>query len=94
MPTPHEILYREPPAFSDRRLFNRLAIAALVVSHLPMAFPAAIHLGRVARRQIRESGGRERGSGLALAGLLFGLAYTVLLYGSLVFLVMLPAVMG
>ena len=94
MPAPNEILYRHPPVSSDLRPFNRLAVASLVAALVPMLFPAAIPLGLVARRQIRDSGGRERGSGLARAALCFALPLTVVLYGGMLLVAILPAVGG
>lgn len=64
-----------PPAYPAHRPTNTLAIVALV-----MAFvfsPAAIVLGVIARRQIRETG--EAGDGLALAGLILGVAFSVVI---------------
>ncbi len=63
-----------PPQAYPAPPTNTLAILALV-----MAFvfaPAAIVLGVVARKQIRETG--EQGDGLALAGLILGIAFTAL----------------
>jgi hypothetical protein len=64
-----------PPAYpAAAPPTNTLAIIALV-----MAFvfsPAAIVLGVIARKQIRETG--ESGDGLALAGLILGIAFTVI----------------
>lgn len=56
---------------------NGLAIASLVCSLVGFSacgVPAiaGIILGHVARKQIRESGGRQTGEGLALAGLIVG----------------------
>jgi hypothetical protein len=69
-----------PPAYPAVRPTNTLAIVALV-----MAFvfaPAAIVLGVIARRQIRETG--EAGDGLALAGLILGIAFTVIVVALIV----------
>jgi hypothetical protein len=59
-----------------------LAIAALVCSLLFWLYllPAvlAIVFGFVARAQIRRSGGRQRGNGMALAGIVIGFAGIVL----------------
>lgn len=90
MPTPHEILYRSRPAFAPSPRWNRLAVAALVLSQLPLVSTSAIFLGRVARRQIRESRGTERGSVLAFIGLLFGWFYALLLAAGFAVVVVLP----
>jgi hypothetical protein len=64
------------PTFVARRSrTNGLAVAALVASLLWMGWfgsVAAIVLGHVALRQISESGGRQSGRGLAVAGLVIG----------------------
>ena len=93
MPTPNEILYRSEPAFgSVKPSVNRLAVASLVVSQMPLVSPAAIFLGRVARRQIRESQGRERGAVLAFIGLIFGWFYALLLTSAFAVIVIPPLV--
>ncbi len=56
---------------------NGLAIASLVcslVGFVACGVPAIVGVvfGHVARRQIRRSGGRQTGEGLALAGLIVG----------------------
>jgi hypothetical protein len=71
---------------------NGLAIASLVCSLVGITacgVPAIVGviLGHVARKQIRASGGRQTGEGLALAGLIVG--YLLI---SLVMLVILVAV--
>jgi len=51
------------------------AIASLVCGLFSLIFPAAIAaiiLGHVSRSEIRKSGGRLKGNGLALTGLIFG----------------------
>jgi type IV pilus assembly protein PilA len=51
------------------------AVASLICGCLSFIFPAAIAaiiLGHISRSEIRKSGGRLSGSGLALAGLVFG----------------------
>jgi hypothetical protein len=67
-----------PPAGPPRT--NRLAIASLVcgLGQLLAGFPAgiaAITLGHMARRRIRETG--EQGGGIATAGLILGYVGTV-----------------
>ena len=68
------------PRLAGQSATNRLAIASLVcgVGQLVAAFPAgiaAIILGHMARRQIRETG--EQGDGLARTGLILGYIGTV-----------------
>lgn len=63
--------YPYPPL---RRPTNTLAILALVFAFV--FAPAAIVMGAVARRQIRRTG--EEGWGLATAGLIVGIVFTVL----------------
>jgi hypothetical protein len=63
--------YPYPPM---RPRTNTLAILALVFGFV--CAPAAIVLGAVARRQIRRTG--EEGMGLATAGLVLGIVFTVL----------------
>ena len=53
---------------------NTLAILALVFAFV--CAPAAIVMGTIARRQIRRTG--EQGMGLATAGLVCGIVFTVL----------------
>jgi hypothetical protein len=53
------------------------AIASLVCGMMSLIFPAAIAaviLGHISRSEIRKSGGRLKGDGLALVGLIFGYA--------------------
>jgi hypothetical protein len=68
---------------------NPLAIVSLVLSlvSVPLMFCygcgvlfsiAAIITALIARREIRQSGGRQTGDGLALAGLIVGIAITAL----------------
>jgi len=54
-----------------------LAVASLILGILFLIFPAAILaivLGHISRSQIRDSAGRIRGAGMALAGLILGYA--------------------
>jgi type IV pilus assembly protein PilA len=54
---------------------DKKAIASLICGLLSFIFPAAIAaiiLGHISRSEIRKSGGRLTGSGLALTGLVFG----------------------
>jgi Domain of unknown function (DUF4190)/Domain of unknown function (DUF1707) len=72
--------YSPPPAPVGPPATNRLAIASLVcgVGQLVAFFPAgiaAIVLGHVARRQIRQTG--EQGDGMALTGLILGYVGTI-----------------
>jgi hypothetical protein len=60
---------------SQRSRTNGMAVASLVAALLWMGWfgsVAAIVLGHVALRQINESGGRQSGRGLAVAGLVIG----------------------
>jgi hypothetical protein len=64
-----------PTFVAQRGRTNGLAVASLVASLLWMGWfgsVAAIVLGHVALRQINESGGRQSGRGLAVAGLVIG----------------------
>jgi hypothetical protein len=57
---------------------NGLAIASFVCSVVGfffITFIVAIVLGFVARSQIKNSGGRQRGDGLAIAGIIIGFAW-------------------
>ena len=57
---------------------NGLAIASFVcsiVGFFLITFIVAIVLGFVARSQIKNSGGRQRGDGLAIAGIIIGFAW-------------------
>jgi uncharacterized membrane protein len=63
--------YPYPP---PRQPTNTLAILALVFAFV--CAPAAIVLGVIARRQIRRTG--EQGQGMATAGLVMGIVFTVL----------------
>ena len=57
-----------------------MAVAAFVCGVLPF-FPIpliGIILGVIARGQIRRSGGREKGAGLAMAGIVIGVIWTLL----------------
>src|SRR5580698_6750715 len=57
---------------------NGLAVASLVCSIVGfffITFIVAIVLGFVARTQIRNSGGRQKGDGLAIAGIIIGFAW-------------------
>ena len=71
---------------------NSLAVASLLLGLLALAPPCAIMavvFGHVARSQIRKSAGRQKGAGLALAGLILG--YLGLGFILFVILVVLPA---
>jgi hypothetical protein len=67
-PSPHYGYPYPPPP----RGTNTMAILALVFALI--FAPAAIPLGHIARRQIRQTG--EEGDGLALAGLIIGYIFT------------------
>jgi hypothetical protein len=68
---PHPAFY---PPYPVGRPTNTLAILALVLAFV--FAPAAIVLGVLARRQIRQTG--EDGHGLATAGLVIGIVFTAL----------------
>lgn len=74
---------------------NGLAIAALVCGLLGfitcVSSIAAIVLGHMARKQIRESGGVQQGDGMALAGLILGYVVLALLIGYIVVVVIIAA---
>jgi hypothetical protein len=61
---------------------NGLAIASLVLGIVGgvacVGWIVAIVLGAIARNQIRNSGGRQKGAGMALAGIILGCAWAVL----------------
>jgi hypothetical protein len=60
---------------------NGLAIASLICSCAGLFFLPIIPgivLGFVARSQIRRSNGRQRGDGLAVAGIIIGFGWVVL----------------
>ncbi|HEX4787883.1 MAG TPA: DUF4190 domain-containing protein [Actinospica sp.] len=71
-PTPGPYPYGYP--YPPRQGTNTLAILALVFAFI--FAPAAIVLGTVARKQIRRTG--EEGWGLATAGMIVGIVFTVL----------------
>jgi hypothetical protein len=71
MPPPY-VQYVVPQAYP---VTNGLAVASLVAGLLWLAWfgsIVAVILGHVALRQIKQSGGRETGNGLAIAGLVLG----------------------
>jgi hypothetical protein len=57
---------------------DRAAVASLWSGVMAVG-PAALACGIVARRRIRRSNGALTGGGLATAGIVFGLVYTLLL---------------
>ena len=64
-----------PPARVERPVTNGLAVASLTAGIVWLGWLgsiAAIIFGHVALGQIKRSGGRETGSGLAVAGLILG----------------------
>jgi hypothetical protein len=73
--------YGYPPMY--RRPTNQLAIVSLVLAFVIP--PAALVVGIVARKQIRQTG--EDGDGLALAGVIIGGITTALLVLMILFLV-------
>jgi hypothetical protein len=59
---------------SDPKL-NKMAVASLVLGFFSLIPPlgiAAVAFGHVSRSQIAKSGGREKGTGIAFAGLILG----------------------
>lgn len=69
---------------------NSLAVASLLVGILSLAPPCAILavvFGHIARSQIRRSAGRQKGAGLALAGLILGYLGLALLVFVIVILI-------
>lgn len=80
-----------PPAMGAART-NSLAVASLIlgfVSLFPLFGILAVVLGHVARSQIRKSAGRQKGAGMALAGLILG--YASLAFTLFVVFVVIPA---
>jgi hypothetical protein len=64
-----------PPALPERPVTNGLAVASLVAAIVWLGWigsVAAVIFGHAARSQIKNSGGSERGWGLAWAGLVLG----------------------
>jgi hypothetical protein len=82
------------PAYQTRST-NGLAIASLVcglASFLTcVSAIAAVVLGHMARKQIRESGGTQQGEGMALAGLIIGYLFIALFVVYIVFVVVLAS---
>ena len=76
------------PAVAPRT--NSLAVASLLLGLLSLFVPFAILaviLGHVARSRIRKSAGRQKGAGMALAGLILGyLGVGFILFGVLIVL--------
>jgi hypothetical protein len=67
--------YAGAPVVAARRETNGLSIASLVLGivwFLGIGSILAIIFGFVSRRQIRQSGGRQSGEGMALAGIILG----------------------
>jgi Domain of unknown function (DUF4190) len=75
------------PAQPGRPQLNKMAVASLVSGFLALLPPfglAAVVFGHVSRSQIAKSSGREKGTGIAFAGLILG--YGQLLIFGLLFL--------
>ena len=67
--------YQLVPVVPTQRSTNGLAIASLVLGIVWIYWIGsilALVFGYVARRQIRESGGRQNGDGMAVAGIVLG----------------------
>jgi hypothetical protein len=80
------------PAAPRKAGTNPLAVASLLlglVSLFPLFGILAVVLGHLARAQIRRSAGRQKGAGLALAGLILG--YLWLAFILFLLLVVLPS---
>jgi hypothetical protein len=74
-PNPYQQPYYQPPpyyGYPPPRGTNTMAILSLVFAFV--FAPAAIIMGHIARKQIRQTG--EEGDGLALAGLILGYIFT------------------
>ena len=70
-------MYQPPPPSSGKATTSLvLGILSLVACGLLLGIPAMI-VGRQAKREIRESGGRLGGDGLATAGFVTGLIGTI-----------------
>ena len=79
------------PAAAVAARTNPLAVASLLLgffSVFPLFGVLAVVFGHVARAQIRKSAGRQKGTGMALAGLILG--YLCLGFVLFVILVVLP----
>jgi len=74
---PYPPMYQPPPASSGKATTSLvLGIVSLVFCGLFLGIPAMI-VSRQAKREIRESGGRLGGDGLATAGFVTGLIGTI-----------------
>ena len=75
--------YGQPSPYPAGRKTNGLAIAALVcgIAGFILFIPAVLGVifGFIARSQIRQSGGAQGGEGMAVAGIILGFAWIVLL---------------
>ena len=74
-PAPAPYAYQPAPYAQPLPTTNGLAVASLVAGVLWMGWLGsflAVIFGHVALNQINKSGGRQGGSGLAVAGLVFG----------------------
>ena len=80
-------------AYTTAPKTNPLAIGSLVCSLVSCGIGsiAAIVLGHMAKKQIRESGGTQTGDGLATAGLVLGYIGVVLGIGFLIFYIVVLA---
>jgi hypothetical protein len=88
---PPPYAYPQPyPAYQPAPTTNGLAVASLVASFFWVAWFGsflAVIFGHIALSQIKQSGGRQTGSGLAIAGLVLGyIELGFLLLWALVFL--------
>lgn len=97
-PLPAGLSYQQPPQTNSMALTSMiLGICGLVVAWIFTAIPAVI-CGHIARRQIRESGGRQTGDGMAIAGLITGYLVIILtvvgVIGVIIFLVFVAEAMN
>ena len=80
------------PEAAGKAATNSLAVASLLLGILSLFPPfgiLAVIFGHVARSQIRKSAGRQKGAGMALAGLILG--YLALGFVLFVIFIVLPA---
>jgi hypothetical protein len=77
-----------PPHAATTRHTNGLAVASLILSIVQPGIGSvlAIIFGHIARRQIRQSNGTQKGNGLALAGLIIGYGLGIAILVALVLL--------
>ncbi|HUY23993.1 MAG TPA: DUF4190 domain-containing protein [Candidatus Saccharimonadales bacterium] len=87
MPVSERWYMGRPPTPAGRRQWNGLAIAALVLALLWLLWLGSllgVIFGLIAHRQIKRSGGGQRGNGLAIAGTAVGAVGLLLLVVGLI----------